>query len=235
MSLLLPVQRAAETCPWLKAMVDAGEIFHPLRWKPDDAFRFLQDVPHLESAGVVVRMPAPWRANRPPRPRVTATVGGKAPSGLGTDALLDFHMEVTLDGETSDRRRDQGVAGQIGWARAGPRALGGSRPRAAEPHAGALPSGRARGRREWPQLWGSHAPAGRRRCRAPSRERRRRLGSGGRRTLAARNAERTSQPGGTGPRRTRRGAERHAAALPAGGRALALPPLEARSGRLPCR
>jgi SNF2 family DNA or RNA helicase len=54
----------------------------------------------LESAGVVVRMPATWRGNRPPRPRVNATVGGKAPVGLGKDALLDFRMEVTLDGET---------------------------------------------------------------------------------------------------------------------------------------
>ena len=44
-------------------------------------------------------MPATWRANRPSRPQVTATVGGKAPSRLGTDALLDFRMEVTLDGE----------------------------------------------------------------------------------------------------------------------------------------
>jgi hypothetical protein len=31
LSLLLPIQRAAEHCAWLKAMVDAGEIFHPLR------------------------------------------------------------------------------------------------------------------------------------------------------------------------------------------------------------
>ena len=38
--------------------------------------------------------------NRPARPQVKATVGGKAPSQLGLDALLDFHMEVTLDGET---------------------------------------------------------------------------------------------------------------------------------------
>jgi SNF2-related domain/SNF2 Helicase protein/Helicase conserved C-terminal domain len=87
LSLLVPVQRASETCPWLKAMVDAGEIFHPLRWT------------HLETAGVVIRMPASWRGNRPPRPRVTGTVGAKAPSGLGQDALLDFHLEVTLDGE----------------------------------------------------------------------------------------------------------------------------------------
>ena len=99
LSLLLPVQRAAEICPWLKAMVDSGEIFHPLRWQANDAFRFLRDVPQLESAGVVVRMPATWRANRPPRPQVTATVGGKTTSGLGKDALLDFRMEVTLDGE----------------------------------------------------------------------------------------------------------------------------------------
>ncbi|MBZ5562211.1 MAG: DEAD/DEAH box helicase [Acidobacteriia bacterium] len=99
LSLLLPVQRAAEICLWLKAMVDSGEIFYPLRWKPEDAFRFLKDVPQLESAGVVVRMPATWRAHRPLRPQVTATVGGKAPSRLGQDALLDFRMEVTLDGE----------------------------------------------------------------------------------------------------------------------------------------
>src|SRR4029079_13949712 len=32
LSLLLPVQRAAAECPWLKTMVDAGEIYHPLRW-----------------------------------------------------------------------------------------------------------------------------------------------------------------------------------------------------------
>ena len=47
----------------------------------------------------MVRMPAAWRGNRPPRPRVTGTVGGKPPSGLGHNALLDFQMEVTLDGE----------------------------------------------------------------------------------------------------------------------------------------
>jgi len=38
--------------------------------------------------------------NRPARPQVTATVGGKAPARLGMDALLDFRMEVTLDGES---------------------------------------------------------------------------------------------------------------------------------------
>jgi non-specific serine/threonine protein kinase len=99
LSLLMPVQRAAEQCGWLKTMVDAGEIFHPLRWRPQQALTLLKDVSTLESAGVVVRMPASWRMNRPARPQVKATVGGKAPSQLGMDALLDFRMEVTLDGE----------------------------------------------------------------------------------------------------------------------------------------
>jgi non-specific serine/threonine protein kinase len=100
LSLLLPVQRAAESCAWLKSMVEAGEIFHPLRWTPGEATQFLRDCPQLEQAGIVIRMPATWPAHRPPRPRVTARVGGVAPSLVGQDALLDFHMDVTLDGES---------------------------------------------------------------------------------------------------------------------------------------
>jgi hypothetical protein len=99
LSLLLPVQRAAEQCGWLKSMVDSGEIFHPLRWTPAEAYQLLTDVSRLEAAGVIVRVPGTWRANRPPRPQVSATVGAKPPTGLGTDALLDFRMEVILDGE----------------------------------------------------------------------------------------------------------------------------------------
>lgn len=99
LSLLTPVQRAAETCDWLRAMIDAGEIFHPMRWTPVEAARLLSSAPQLESAGVVVRMPASWRANRPPRPQVSATVGARKPSAIGLDGLLDFQMDVTLEGE----------------------------------------------------------------------------------------------------------------------------------------
>jgi non-specific serine/threonine protein kinase len=37
LALLMPVQRAAEQCEWLRAMVDSGAIYHPLRWQPADA------------------------------------------------------------------------------------------------------------------------------------------------------------------------------------------------------
>jgi non-specific serine/threonine protein kinase len=99
LSLLLPVQRAADYCDWLRPMIDAGEIFHPLRWGPAEASRLLHSLPELESAGVVVRMPATWHANRPPRPRVTATVGSRKPSAVGLEGVLDFRMDVILDGE----------------------------------------------------------------------------------------------------------------------------------------
>jgi SNF2-related domain/SNF2 Helicase protein/Helicase conserved C-terminal domain len=104
LALLVPLQRAAERCEWLKAIVDNGDVFHPLRWTAADAYRFLQAVPQFEAAGLVVRLPASWRMGRPPRPRATATVGTKAPSGLGTSALLDFHMDVTLDGKTLTKK-----------------------------------------------------------------------------------------------------------------------------------
>jgi hypothetical protein len=43
-------------------------------------------------------MPAVWRASRPARPKVSATVGRRAPSTVGLDGLLDFSVEITLDG-----------------------------------------------------------------------------------------------------------------------------------------
>ena len=99
LSLLMPVQRAAEQCEWLRDMVAEGEIYHPLRWTPADAWRFLADTAKLNAAGIVVRAPGAWPGGRPGRPVVKASVGARPPSQLGMDALLDFSMEVTLEGE----------------------------------------------------------------------------------------------------------------------------------------
>jgi superfamily II DNA or RNA helicase len=104
LALLLPVQRASETCEWLRPMLDAGELFHPLRWTPREASQLLASVPDLERAGVIVRMPPAWRANRPPRPQVTGTVGARKPSALGLEGVLDFRMAVTLDGESLSKQ-----------------------------------------------------------------------------------------------------------------------------------
>jgi non-specific serine/threonine protein kinase len=115
LSLLLPVQRAAARCAWLKQLVEAREIYHPLRWTPSEALQLLTDVPALEAAGIVVRVPGAWRGNRPARPRITGTVGAKPPSGLGAAALLDFKMSVSLDGEAlSEAEIEQVLAASNG-------------------------------------------------------------------------------------------------------------------------
>ncbi len=100
LALLVPVQRASDKSPLVKAMVDSGAIYQPLAWTAEDAYAFLKEVPALEQSGVVVRVPNWWSARRPPRPQVRVAVGTKAPSGLGADALLDFAVNVTLDGES---------------------------------------------------------------------------------------------------------------------------------------
>jgi len=99
LSLLQPVQKAAETCAWLADMVNEGEIYHPLRWGVKEAVLFLKDAHRLQEAGIIVRMPRTWAADRPARAKVSGTVGSTNPSLLGMDAMLDFKMTVTLDGQ----------------------------------------------------------------------------------------------------------------------------------------
>jgi superfamily II DNA or RNA helicase len=101
LSLLVPVQRAAEHSPLVAGLLDSGDLYHPLAWTPAEAHRFLAEVPALEAAGVIVKVPDWWRGRRPPRPEVRVTVGGKPPAAgdLGIDALLDFELAVTVDGE----------------------------------------------------------------------------------------------------------------------------------------
>jgi hypothetical protein len=98
LGLLLPVNRAAEASPWLRSLVDSGAVFRPLAWTPADAHQFLRNIPVFEAAGIVVRIPDWWKPHQPPRPQVTVNVG-KSASGLGMDAMLDFDVSLSLDGE----------------------------------------------------------------------------------------------------------------------------------------
>ncbi len=101
LSLLLPVQRAAEKSLFIKHLVDTGSIFHPLPWIPSEAYQFLKDTPFIEEAGVIVRVPNWWNVKKPPRPQVTIAVGNAKASAVGLDALLDFNMGFALpDGES---------------------------------------------------------------------------------------------------------------------------------------
>jgi hypothetical protein len=96
--LLTPVQRAAERCAWVKALVEAGDVFHPLRWAPGEAYRLLRDVPALEESGLLVRVPD-WWSKRPPRVRASVSIGETRQTQFGAETLLSFQAGLTLDGE----------------------------------------------------------------------------------------------------------------------------------------
>ena len=49
--------------------------------------------------GVVVKMPDWWKRRGSRRPLVQVTLGGQKPGGLGLSAMLDFSVDVVLDGE----------------------------------------------------------------------------------------------------------------------------------------
>ena len=97
-NLLSPVQRAAERCAWVKALVDSGEVFHPLRWKPDEAYRLLKDSPALEESGLLVHLPD-WWTRRPSRVLVGVSIGETKQSHFDARSMLDFRVDLALDGE----------------------------------------------------------------------------------------------------------------------------------------
>ena len=101
LALLLPVQRAADASSFVRNMVDSGAIFSPQAWTVAEAHAFLKAIPLFEESGVVVRIPQWWKRDRPPRPKVTVTIGQNAQSILGLDTLLDFQINLALeDGQT---------------------------------------------------------------------------------------------------------------------------------------
>ncbi len=98
--LLSPVQKAASKSPFLRKLVDSGELFQPLGFTAAEAYAFLKDVPAFEESGVIVRVPDFWQARKPPRPQVSVTVGKNPAAILSADALLDFSISLTVDGQT---------------------------------------------------------------------------------------------------------------------------------------
>ena len=99
LKLLTPVHRAAEKSAFVRSLVESGALFKPLAWRPAEAYGFLKEIPLFEESGLAVRLPDLWGGKRPARPKVSVRVGEKRKNGLGLDALLDFKVHTTLDGE----------------------------------------------------------------------------------------------------------------------------------------
>ncbi len=117
LSLLTPIHRAAQSIAWVKELVDSGGLYQPLAWTPQQAFAFLKDVPALEQCGLIVRVPDWWKSQRPPRPQVSVKVGQSNATKVGVEAMLDFSVGVTLDGQTLTEAEWQSLSNANGLVR----------------------------------------------------------------------------------------------------------------------
>ncbi len=98
--LLAPIQQAVEKSACVKELFESGRIYQPMAWTTRDAYRFLRDIPALESCGVIVRVPDWWNPRKPPRPTVSVQLGDRQPSRVGLESLLDFNLSVTFGEDT---------------------------------------------------------------------------------------------------------------------------------------
>ncbi len=97
LELLGTVYRAARESEILPAMLETGEIFHPLGWKPPEAYTFLQEVPLYEKCGILCRIPNWWSA-KTAGARLSVTVGSDRPAMVGMDAILTCIPSLVVNG-----------------------------------------------------------------------------------------------------------------------------------------
>lgn len=90
-----PLARAEKETPWLAEIIASREIFHPLAWKPSQAFAFLSSIPTLEKCGIQVKVPNWWARNRG-QVQTKVTLGSVVKSNMGAAVLLSFDVSIAL-------------------------------------------------------------------------------------------------------------------------------------------
>lgn len=95
LDLLTTVHFASKESALIAELLHSGEIFHPLAWTSKEAFKFLQEIPVYENAGILCRIPNWWKANSSAL-KVNITLGDSSPSTLGMDSILNFNTQLFL-------------------------------------------------------------------------------------------------------------------------------------------
>jgi len=98
-TLLEPVRNAAKDSMVVREMLDSRKLFQPHAMSVGQAHRLLTDVPEMEAAGLVMRLPDWWKTRKSFRPEVQVKIGQKEDSRVGTEGLMDFSVDLALDGQ----------------------------------------------------------------------------------------------------------------------------------------
>lgn len=92
--LLSPIDLASKSSALIKDLVDSGDVYHPLAWSPQQAYRFLKEVPLFEASGIVIRLPDWWKKR--PKPLVKAILSTGLNNTFNTDDMLRFDVRMAL-------------------------------------------------------------------------------------------------------------------------------------------
>jgi superfamily II DNA or RNA helicase len=95
LELLVTVDTAAQKSALVGDLLESGELFYPIAWSAHEAFRFLREIPLYEESGILCRIPNWWK-KKSANMSVKINIGGKSPSLVGMDALLDFSPSLML-------------------------------------------------------------------------------------------------------------------------------------------
>ncbi|MCI3028775.1 DEAD/DEAH box helicase [Desemzia sp. C1] len=94
LSLLSAVGRVADKSAFISQLVESGELFSPLRFNEEEAYRFLTETALYEEQGVICRIPDFWKKER--KTTIKVTIGDTKPSRVGMEALLASKPEIYL-------------------------------------------------------------------------------------------------------------------------------------------
>jgi len=95
LQLLVNVTDAAGKSKLINDLLESGDLFAPLSWSSREAYTFLQEIGLYEDCGILCRIPNWWKGQTA-RIGVNISIGGKTPSLVGMDALLDFRPRLMI-------------------------------------------------------------------------------------------------------------------------------------------
>lgn len=111
LELLSCLNKVAEVSELIGEFMEKGEMFHPLRLTSEEAYRLLMDIPKIEEAGIICRIPNWWKRNACGI-SLSVNLGEEKPVFLGMDTLLTMRPELTVDGVTLSKKDIQSLLAQ---------------------------------------------------------------------------------------------------------------------------
>ncbi len=97
LKLLACLNKASEKSGFVREAVESGEMFHPLKLTAQEAYQFLKEIPVIEEAGILCRIPNWWK-KRAMMVSMNMSLGDEQPSFLGFDAVLSMTPHLEVDG-----------------------------------------------------------------------------------------------------------------------------------------